>query len=98
MYSSMKTRLIKKCVAPVADAIILDGAALVQMLNPGTSRIFQQYRERLFAPYISALLEKKQPHRLCLGFVLTYQSESVNQTEERERYQMVAASIVKPNN
>jgi len=44
--------------APVADATILDGAAVVQMLNPGTSRIFQDYGNTVFAPYISAQLEK----------------------------------------
>ena len=44
--------------APVADATILDGAAVVQMLNPRTSRTFQEYGERVFAPYIYAQLEK----------------------------------------
>lgn len=43
---------------PVADAVILDGAAVVQMLNPSTSRTFQEYGETVFAPYISAQLEK----------------------------------------
>jgi hypothetical protein len=43
---------------PVADATILDGAAVVQMLNPGTSKPFQEYGERVFAPYIAAQLEK----------------------------------------
>ena len=36
----------------MADATILDGAAVVQMLNPGTSRTFQEYGERVFASYI----------------------------------------------
>ena len=43
---------------PVADATIIDGAAVVQMLNPGTSKPFQEYGERVFAPYIAAHLEK----------------------------------------
>ena len=43
---------------PVMDATILDGAAVVQMLNPGTSRTLQEYGERVFAPYICAQLEK----------------------------------------
>ena len=38
--------------APVADATILDGAAVVQMLNTGTSKTFQEYGERVFASYI----------------------------------------------
>ena len=43
---------------PVADALILDGAVVVQMLNPSTSRTFQEYGETVFAPYISAQLQK----------------------------------------
>ena len=37
---------------PVVGATILDGAAVVQMLNPGTSQTFQEYGERVFTPYI----------------------------------------------
>ena len=42
----------------MADVTILDGAAVVQMLNPATSRTFEEYEERVFAPCISAQLEK----------------------------------------
>ena len=43
---------------PFADAIIIDGAALVQMLNPGTSNTFQEYAENVFAPPVSALVKR----------------------------------------
>jgi len=39
---------------PVVDAAILDGAAVVQMLNPGTSKTFQEYADAVFVSYISA--------------------------------------------
>ena len=42
----------------MVDAIILDGSAIVQMLNPRTSKTFQEYADTVFAPYISAQLEK----------------------------------------
>ena len=42
----------------MADVTILDGTAVVKMLNPGTCRTFQEYEERVFASYISAQLEK----------------------------------------
>ena len=54
----LESDLLKNNSVPVADATILDGAAVVQMLNPGTSRTFQEYGESVFAPYISAQLEK----------------------------------------
>ena len=41
---------------PEADAVILDGAAMVQILNLNSSRTFQEYSEIVFTPYISAEL------------------------------------------
>ena len=37
---------------PMADAIILDGSAEVQMLNPGASSTFQEYGDGVFTPYM----------------------------------------------
>ncbi len=56
--SPMKITQVKNVGAPVADAILLDGASLVQMLNPGASRIFQECGQKVFVPYIYALLEQ----------------------------------------
>ena len=39
--------------APVVDAKLLDGAAIVQMLNPGTARTFQEYSDLVFLSYVS---------------------------------------------
>ena len=44
--------------APVVDATILDGAAVVQMLNPVAANTFQEYVNIGFAPYISSQLER----------------------------------------
>ena len=41
--------------APVVDAVFLDGAAMVQMLNPGTAKTFQVY-----VPYSKSQFEKKR--------------------------------------
>ena len=92
----MKTRLVINVSVPVADAIILDGAAVVKLLNPGSSRIIQEYGEIMFVPYISALLEKAATR--TLSGMCTCRSDSVNQTEEGGTHQRVAASTVKPNN
>ncbi|KAL7373171.1 hypothetical protein ABVT39_000586 [Epinephelus coioides] len=44
--------------APVVDAVFLDGAAVVQMLNPGTAKTFQDYADSFFVPYAKSQLEK----------------------------------------
>ena len=44
--------------APLLDATVLDGAAIVQMLNCGTSKTFQEYADTVFAPYIYTQLQK----------------------------------------
>ena len=43
--------------SPLVDATFLDGAAVVQMLNPGTAKTFLDYAEQVFLPYVSAQLE-----------------------------------------
>ena len=40
--------------APAVDAKFLDGAAVVQMLNPGTGKTFQNYAYRIFMPYVKS--------------------------------------------
>ena len=42
---------------PTADAVILDGAVIVQMLQPRTIRTFEEYFTAIFAPYIQKQLE-----------------------------------------
>ena len=43
--------------APKVDAIILDGAAVVHMLHPGTARTFQDYADTVFGSYILSQLQ-----------------------------------------
>ena len=59
----LESNLLENNSAPVAQAIILDGAAVVQMLNPGTSRTFQEYGERvLICPIHLCSTREKHPH------------------------------------
>lgn len=65
MRTGVKADLIKclevECfetnTAPTVDVTIFDGAAVVQMLNPGTSTTFEEYAEQIFLPYISSHLK-----------------------------------------
>ena len=64
-------RCLESDLLETNSAPVLDGAAVVQMLNPGTSRTL---KERVFAPYIST--REKQPYRPCMGCIPTCQPES----------------------
>lgn len=39
-------------IAPTATNVVIDGAALVQMLKPGASKTFEEYAHQVFIPYI----------------------------------------------
>ncbi|KAG1665347.1 AP-4 complex subunit mu-1 [Nymphon striatum] len=41
---------------PKVSAVIVDGAAVVQILKPGTAKTFQDYSHNVFVPYIAKLL------------------------------------------
>ena len=42
---------------PTVDAKFLDCAAVVQMLNPGTAKTFQNYADLIFMPYVKSQLQ-----------------------------------------
>jgi len=85
--------------APVVDATVLDGAAVVQMLNPGTSRTFQEYGQRVFAPYISALLEKSNRTDIVWDVYLpTSLKASTRERRGKGTRKRVAPSTLMPKN
>ena len=53
----LESNLPENKSVPETDAVILDGAVVIQMLNPNKSRTFQEYGETVFVPYISAQLQ-----------------------------------------
>ena len=72
----LESDLLEHNAVPFADTIILDGAAVVQVLNPRTARTFKEYRARVFVPYISAQVEKSS------RVDLVWDVYRFNQTEE----------------
>ena len=40
--------------------LVLDGAAVVQMLNPGIAKTFQEYANNVFSSYVSSQLATTQ--------------------------------------
>ena len=47
----------RQTFSPVVEPKFLDGAAIVQMLDPGATKSFQEYVDEVFIPYISRQLE-----------------------------------------
>ena len=41
---------------PAIDAMIVDGAAIVNMLKPGSAKTFEDYAEQVFVPYVMSQL------------------------------------------
>ena len=50
---------------PAVDAKLLDGAAIVQMLNPGMAQIFQEYSDLVFLSYVSNQLTTARRVDVC---------------------------------
>ena len=38
--------------APSVTNVVLDGAAIVQMLKPGAAKTFEEYAHQVFLPYV----------------------------------------------
>ena len=58
--------------APNIDALIVDGAVIVQMLQPGCSRTFNEYFDMIFVPYIKILFKKI--HQIDIVFDVYYKT------------------------
>ena len=57
LVKCLKTIVNPEADQPTPDAIILDGAVIVQMLPPGTVRTFEEYCQTVFGPYIARQLQ-----------------------------------------
>ena len=95
----LESNLPENRSTPVVDAIVLDGAAVVQMLKPGTSKTFQEYADTVFAPYISSQLQKTDRFDLVWD---VYLPDSLKATAREKRgkgtRKRVASSTVMPKN
>ena len=67
---------------PVVDAVIIDGAVIVQMLQPKTVRTFDEYFSTVFAPYILKHLETAKRVDLVWD---VYQDDSLKRSLREKR-------------
>ena len=88
-----------KAEAPFTTCIVLDGAAIVQMLNPAVSKTFEEYAQQIFIPYVSTKLQTVS--RLDLVWD-TYLPDSLKGTTRAKRGQgtrrRVVAAAATPRN
>jgi len=69
--------------APNVDAIFLDGAAVVQMLNPGGAKTFQEYSDVVFTPYLLSQLQKANRIDIDWDVYILDSLKAMNREEKR---------------
>ena len=77
--------------SPLVYEKFLDGAAVVQMLNPGTTMTFLDYAEHVFLPYVSAQLENTTRVDIVWD---VYQTDSLKGTTRQKRGKGVRRRVV----
>lgn len=71
-----------KSEAPVVTSVILDGAAIIQMIKPGTTRTFDEYANVIFKPCISSQLQRTRRLDLVWGSYVTVSNQPPEQNAE----------------
>ena len=80
LASCLQALTTPKNAAPAnCEVIIMDGAALVNMLKPtGKEKTFSEYASNKFIPYVTAQLQHVKRIDICLGRIRGEQLESNN--------------------
>ena len=85
--------------APVVDAKLYDGAAVVQMLNPGTAKTFQKYANNVFSSYASSQLATTQRVDLVWDvYIADSLKSSTREKRGKGKRRHVASSTMIPKN
>ena len=85
--------------APIIDAKLYDGAAKVQMLNPGTAKTFQGYADNVFSSYVASQLEAAQRVDLVWDvYIADSLKSSTREKRGKGRRRHVASSTMIPKN
>ncbi|QQP38995.1 uncharacterized protein LOC103506659 [Caligus rogercresseyi] len=99
LFTGTKSDLIT-CLEEISDAktethvttcVVLDGAAIVQMLKPAASKTFEEYAHQMFFPYISTKMQTVS--RLDLIWD-TYLADSLKGSTRAKRGQGVRRRLV----
>jgi len=80
-----------KTETPVTTCIVLDGAAIVQMLTPAASKTCEEYAHQIFIPYMSTKLQIMSRLDLVSD---TYFADSLKGSTRAKRGQSVRRRVV----
>ena len=69
--------------SPAVEVVILDGAAIVNMLAPGTTKTFSEYATQVFLPYVTSQLQHAS--RVDVVFDDEYLPDSLNAATRKKR-------------
>ena len=76
---------------PTVTAVVLDGAVIVQMLKPGTAKMFEEYAQQVFIPYVVRQLQ----HVSRLDLVWdSYRADSLKASTREQRGKGVRRRVV----
>ena len=56
LVKCLASQTVTRTESPEVNVKVFDGAVVVQMLNPKTARIFREYLQTVFLPYVNAQL------------------------------------------
>ena len=74
---------------PAVDTIILDGAAVVHLLDPRTAQTFSDYTYTVTMPYIDRQLQLLETQRIDLVSSDTYINDSLASSTRKRRGKII---------
>ena len=72
--------------SPAVEVVILDGAAIVNMLAPGTTKTFSEYATQVFLPYVTSQLQHASRVDVVFDEYLPDSLKAAIPEEKRQRY------------
>jgi len=87
----LEAEIVAPEISPVVDVKLLDGVAVVQMLNPGTAKTFLEYAEQVFVSYVLSQLENTT--RIDIVWDV-YQPDSLKGSTRQKRAKKVRRRVI----
>ena len=82
---------------PAVDTIILDGAAVVHLLDPRTAQTFSDYTDTVTMPYIHRQLQLRETQRIDLVSRDTYLHDSLASSTGKRRGKRIRSEGARQN-
>ena len=79
---------------PAVDTIILDGAAVVHLLDPRTPQTFSDYADTVTMPYINRQLQLPETQRIDLVSRDTYIHDSIASSTRKRRWKIIRRRVL----